>query len=152
MERALALAGALEDSGFGRWADGDVYPFANLAHLLGLVLLVGGIGLLDLRILGAFRALPLGALSRVLTPLAIAGFALQASSGIVLFAADAVALAGSATFGWKLAAIVLALVNAALFRALPIHGQVSAPARIMAAVSLAAWLAAAALGRMIAYT
>lgn len=152
MERALALAGALEGSDFGRWAAGDIYPYANLVHLLGLVLLLGGIGLLDLRIIGAFRALPLAALSRALIPLAVAGFVLQALSGLVLFAADAVALAGSATFGWKLAAIALALANAALFRMLLAEGEISAAARLMAAVSLAAWLTAAALGRMIAYS
>lgn len=152
MERALALAGALDGSDFGSWAAGDIYPYANLVHLLGLVLLLGGTGLLDLRIIGAFRALPLAALSRALIPLAVAGFALQALSGAVLFAADAVALAGSATFGWKLAAIALALANAALFRMLPVHGEMSAAARLMAAVSLAAWLTAAALGRMIAYS
>ena len=156
METALGLARALEGSDFGRWAGGEVYPVANIIHLLGLVMLLGGIGLVDLRLMGALRALPLSALSRALTPLALAGLGLQAMSGAVLLAADAVALAGSAAFGWKLAAIALALANAALFRAwfrtLPADGAVPAAARVMAAASLAAWLSVAVLGRMIAYS
>lgn len=150
-----ALAAALEASAFGRWAAGDAYPVANIVHLLGLVLLLGGIGLVDLRIMGAFPALPLAALSRALTPLAVAGLALQALSGPVLVAADAVALLGSTAFRWKLAAIGLALANAAAFRLLqtrlPADGSVALPGRLLAALSLAAWLTVATLGRMIAY-
>ena len=44
----LALAAQLEASPLGLWARGSAvgYPLANLAHLLGLVMLIGGIGVL----------------------------------------------------------------------------------------------------------
>src|SRR3546814_5025686 len=40
-------------------------------YLFGLVLLVGSIGIVDLRLVGAFRALPLASLARALTPLGL---------------------------------------------------------------------------------
>ncbi|PVM92610.1 hypothetical protein DDF62_05645 [Caulobacter radicis] len=155
----MELVAALQDSGFGAWARGSAYayPLANLLHLAGLVLLVGAIGLLDLRLAGAFRALPVVALSRVLTPLAVVGLVLMAPSGLTLFAADAEALARSTVFRWKLALIAAALVNAVAFRLLwgrrlsSWDGAAPPVARIMALASLLSWIAVGALGRLIAY-
>jgi len=155
----VELVSALQDSAFGAWARGSAYayPLANLLHLAGLVLLVGGIGLLDLRLAGAFRALPVAALSRVLTPMAAAGLALMAPTGLVLFAADAEALAGSAVFRCKLVLIVVALANAVAFRLLwsarLSAWDAAAPpaARLMALASLGLWIAVGVLGRLIAY-
>ena len=150
-----AFAAAVETSAFGAFArsSGWAYPAANLLHLLGLVLLVGGIGIVDLRIAGAFRALPIAALSRALTPVAVAGLACMALSGPVLFAADARSLVRSDYFVAKLALIAVALANAAAFRRLwsPDSPEVTPPLRIMAIASIAIWLTVAALGRLIAY-
>lgn len=150
-----ALAATVEASAFGVWARGSAwaYPVANLVHLLGLVLLVGGIGVVDLRLAGLWRALPVEPLSRALTPLAVVGLLLFAVSGAVMFAADARALAGSSVFRWKLLAIALALTNAVAFRRLW-HGHLEtlpAAGRAAAVASLILWLTAATLGRLIAY-
>ncbi len=161
MEALLAGFGdAVQSSPFGMWAGQSsyAYPVANLVHLLGLVMLVGGIGLVDLRFAGVFPSLPAAALSRVLTPVAIAGLLLMVSSGFVMFAADAEAMTGSVTFRRKLALIALALVNAGLFRWIwrrrIADWEVSPPlvGRLMAGFSLLLWLAIAAHGRMIAYS
>lgn len=155
---ALAAAAArIADTPFAEWAAGSptAYPAANVLHLLGLVLLVGGIGLVDLRLIGAFRALPLHALARALTPLAVAGIIILAASGSILFAADATALATSETFRTKLLLIAAALVNAALFRMMFGNSPaepIRTSARLMGAMSLGLWLAVAAYGRMIAYS
>jgi len=117
------------------------------------VLLLGGIGVVDLRIAGAFRALPLDPLMRALTPLAIAGLILLTLSGPILFAADATALARSDTFWRKLVLIGFALLNALAFRWMR-RGRSDEPgmiARISAMASLLLWLSVAALGRLIAY-
>ena len=150
-----AVASAIESSALGSfvretaWA----YPLVNLAHLLGLILLVGGIGLLDLRIVGAFRALPLRLMSRALVPVGLAGLALLLLSGPLLFAADAIALSRSSIFACKLGLIVLALGNAVIFRRCWKGDTNEPPAmlRIMAGASIALWLGAACLGRLIAY-
>jgi hypothetical protein len=149
------FAVAVEASQLGTFARGSswAYPVANLIHLLGLVLLVGGIGLVDLRIAGLFRNLPLDPLLRALTPLAIAGLLLMFLSGPILFAADATALVRSDTFFRKLVLIVIALANAIAFRWVR-RGRLREPGmaeRAMAIASLLLWLTVAALGRMIAY-
>lgn len=160
MSLLAGLAEAVQGSDYGRWAAQSAlaYPAANVVHLLGLVMLVGGIGTLDLRLAGAFRALPPAALSRALTPIAIIGLVLMAASGSILFAADAVALAGSAVFGWKLALISLALANAIVFRLAWRHrierwaSDPPVAGRLMAAGSVCLWLTVLVLGRMIAYS
>jgi len=154
-----ALAALLEASALGQWARGSAvaYPLANVAHLLGLILLVGGIGVVDLRLAGFLRALPAEALARTLTPLALAGLALLVASGAVMFSANAGPMAASSVFRAKMALIVLGLAHAVLFRWMW-RGQMagwshSPPAlgRLMAAGSLAIWLTVGALGRLIAY-
>lgn len=150
----------MQASDFGVWASESslAYPLANVVHLLGLVMLVGGIGIVDLRIAGAFRSLPLAPLSRALTPIAIVGLLLMVPSGAVMFAADAVALAGSDVFLRKLVLVGFALANALLFRWLwqrRIDGgarDLPFAARGMALLSLLLWLTVGTLGRMIAYT
>jgi hypothetical protein len=152
---AAALAQEIAASDAARWASsGAVYPVVNVVHLLGLVLLLGGIGVVDLRIAGAFTRLPLADLSRALTPVAAAGLAILLASGVVLFLADAPATLRSSTFRWKLVAIALALINAAAFHwwFARRDGSVTAAARVLALTSLGLWLAVATLGRMIAYS
>jgi hypothetical protein len=155
VEALAGLASTLEASALGVWARGSPYgyPLANLVHLLGLVLLIGGIGVVDLRLAGLFRGLPAAALARTLTPLAIAGLALMVVSGAVMFSADAKALLGSATFRWKLLLIAVALANAAAWRRLW-RGRLATwdadpprAGRAMAAASAGLWL-----GRLIAYS
>jgi hypothetical protein len=153
----VEVAEAVARTPFAAWAAGSpsAYPAANTLHLLGLVLLVGGIGLVDLRLLGAFPRLPLQPLAEALTPLAIAGLVILVASGAVLFAADAVALAGNGSFRWKLGLMGAALLNALAFRFRyrRIDGAPpDLPARLMAALSLALWLAVGTYGRLIAYS
>ena len=134
-----------------------LYPLTNLLHLLGLVLLVGGIGLLDLRLVGFGRALPIRALSRLLTPVAVAGLVLMLGTGALLFSADAGPLAGADVFQLKVLVIAAALVNAIAFRLLwtrSLSAWDGAPpllGRIQAAGSILLWLLAGSLGRLIAY-
>lgn len=158
MNDLTAFGEAVQSSPFGVWAGGDAYPIANLVHILGLVMLVGGIGVLDLRLVGLFRRIPTAALAAALTPVALVGLVLMIPSGATMFASDASALVNSWTFRTKLLLIALALANALAFRFLwqkqleqwdmnpPIGG------RIMAAASILLWLSVAGLGRWIAYS
>lgn len=161
MNAAIAqFAEAVAASDFGQWASQSsiAYPLANVVHLLGLVMLVGAIGILDLRLAGMFHALPVAPLSRALTPLAIVGLILMVPSGATMFAADATTLAESTIFRWKVALIGIVLINAVAFRLLwrsRLDTGDSAPpmaGRLMAAGSILLWLTIGALGRMIAYS
>ena len=142
---------------FADWAASNpyAYPVANTVHVLALVLLLGGIGLVDLRVMGMFRTLPLRPLSRALVPIAATGVLVLAASGSILFAADAEALARQDTFRLKLILIGIALANVALFR-LRYGAVVADPppagARLLALASLLLWTSVAIFGRMIAYS
>lgn len=152
-------AALLEHSPFGALMRDSLwlYPVANLLHLLGLVLLVGGIGLLDLRLVGFGRGLPVLVVSRLLTRVALVGLVLMAATGAALFAADAGPLAATDVFQLKILVIAAALANALAFRWL---WQRSLPdwdrtppllGRVQAAGSIVLWFLAGALGRLIAY-
>lgn len=154
MEGLLSPAAAwLADTGVRDWAGAAAYPWINTLHLLGLVMLIGAIGIVDLRVMGVWPALPASALERALTPPAIAGLVILLVSGTLLFAADGATLAGSTIFHAKLMIVAIGIANALSFRAL-LRRRVAGPpiiARIMAAASLAFWLVAGTLGRLIAY-
>jgi len=154
-----SFAAAVQHSSFGEWAAATplVYPVANTLHLLGLVMLVGGIGIVDLRLAGLFRGLPVAPLSRALTPIALMGLALLIPTGATMFAADPQTLVHSPIFRWKLTLILIAVTNALAFRVLlgrrmeAWRQQPPAAARVMAVGSIGLWLSVAALGRWIAY-
>jgi lysylphosphatidylglycerol synthetase-like protein (DUF2156 family) len=154
VEAALAAAAAwLDAAGLKACAGGGAHPYINTVHLLGLVMLVGAIGVVDLRVAGLWRQLPTRPLSRALTPVAVAGLLVLLPSGLLLFAADGAALARSGAFQVKLILIGLALLNALFFR-WRWGGDIDRPppgARLAALASLALWLAAGTAGRFIAY-
>ena len=158
-ETGPAWAAALESSGLGvlMRESAVLYPIANVAHILGLILLAGSMVVLDLRLMGFGRAMPALAVSRAVTPIALTGFAVMVASGIALFAADARPMANNPVLPVKAGLILFAILNAGLFRLLwnarlPMWD--TRPAKFgqaQAALSLAAWLAAAACGRLLAY-
>nr|WP_298685063.1 hypothetical protein [uncultured Dongia sp.] len=158
-EGLLAIIAALEHSALGALMRESMflYPLMNLLHIFGLILLVGSIGLLDLRILGLGRGLPVTLCARYLTPIALAGLATTLCSGFLLFSADAVPLSNSAIFRTKLLIISAALANAALFRLAwgwRLAGwDDGAPrfSRAQAGLSLLLWFGAATAGRLIGY-
>lgn len=155
-----AWALQLEQSGLGAAVRTStwLYPAAEVGHLLGLGLLVGTAVAFDLRLLGLARRLPVDALSRFLLPCARLGFALMAATGVMLFAANATTLL-NAVFAAKLAAIALAILNAALFQRGTFPGVADwnidqappVPARLAAVVSLLCWVTALVCGRLLAY-
>ncbi len=157
---ALEWAARLESSPLGEWmrTSALAYPIANVAHLLGLVLLVGPIVLLDLRLLGIGRELPLPPASRMLTRSAVVGLVLLAVAGFLMFAADAGPLIRNRIMQAKLCVIALGIANAILFRALwnkHLPQWDAAPpllGRAQAVASIAIWLSAGSLGRWIAYS
>lgn len=155
MQAVLLTGGAWLDAvGVGPWvrSSANVYPWVNVAHVLGVVALVGAVSIMDLRLAGLWRALPAELLVRALTPMAIIGFAIILVSGTLLFASDGPALAQSSVFQVKLGLIALASANAAAFRWRWSRQRTSAMSRALAVISLGLWLMVAIAGRMIAYT
>jgi hypothetical protein len=139
-----------------RW----VYPLVNSGHIVGLALLFGAILPLDLRLLGAWRSVPLHHLARVLLPVAMAGLSLSVVTGLLLFSVGAVKYAGLPLFPLKLALIAAAVANALALRRSAAWTLARIPevtmdptARLKAAglLSLGLWLAVILCGRFLAY-
>ena len=133
------------------------YPTFETMHAIGMAMLIGSLGLIDLRVLGYKPALLLINM-RSLLPLAWIGFTLNAFSGTLLFMSNAVEFFDNIMFRWKIVLIILGGINAALlsgriFREAPAGGAAvpTAAAKWLAATSLVFWFAAIVCGRFIAY-
>jgi hypothetical protein len=127
------------------------YPALEVAHVIGIALLLGNLVLLELRVLGVAPALPLQPLARAALSLVLAGFGLAVLTGLLMFASQPMELLANRVFTLKLGLVMLAGCNAAWF-----HGRGSlqrgdAIARLQALLSLGLWLAVVACGRFIAY-
>jgi hypothetical protein len=72
----------------------------------------------DLRLIGAWRAVPLAVFLRVLVPVAAVGLVLAAVFGLLLFAANARDYVASGFFQAKMAMLALGVANALAFHAL----------------------------------
>jgi len=140
----------------GVWSYGAI----NLVHILGIILLFGSILILDLRLLGAWRQVPLATLSRPTTTMAQIGFMLAVSSGIPMLTVKTTDYIGNPFLLIKFPAIALALLNVWLvhrstaWRAHRTRDLLPAENRRLAqgaALSLTFWLTAITAGRMIGY-
>ena len=157
----MTAMGAIESSALGQamrqwlW----LYPAVEIVHIAGIALLVGSIVILDLRLLGVSRSLPLRRLAAHILPWSAASFALIIPSGLAMFVAHASDLMGNAVFPLKICLILLAGANAGIFHAGVFRSvaqwdvEVMPPlaARVAAALSLLLWISVIACGRLLAY-
>jgi hypothetical protein len=157
----MTAMGAIEASALGeamrKWL--WLYPSVEIVHIVGIALLVGSIVVLDLRLLGLSRSLPVRRLATHILPWTAASFLLIIPSGLAMFVAHAGDLIANPVFAVKMCLILLAGANAGVFHAGIFRnaGQwdvdVMPPpaARASAAVSLLIWISVIACGRLLAY-
>ena len=125
------------------------YPFANVAHVVAVMVFFAAVAVMDLRLLRVIRGMPVPLVIERLRPVALV---VIAATGLTLFVPEAAATARNPAFLLKLAAIALALGNIAVNEwALRRDGKSSRTVQVTAGLSLALWLSTAALGRAIAY-
>lgn len=137
-----------------------LYPAVETVHIIGLAILVGSIAVLDLRLMGLSRSLPVRKLARHTLPWTIGSFALILPSGLMMFAAHASDFIASPVFALKMGLIFAAIINAAVFHTTVFRSAAAwdvdvmppAAARASAALSLLLWLTVIACGRLLAYT
>ena len=151
------LLASLEASAFSTFVRESpsvwAYPTILTLHTIGLGVLVGANWMLDLRVLGYARAIPLSAISRAFPAMWI-GFWLNAVTGVALFVADP-AKGATNLFAAKLAMVACGVaLMIALKRRL--YGRnpdadASAGLKTIAVVPLAIWIAAIGAGRWMAY-
>ncbi len=137
-----------------------VYPIVESVHVLTLCLFLGLTIMLDLRLLGVtLMETPVSQfLSRVM-PWAVAGFAIMATTGALLFYAIPVKTYFNIFFRLKLAFLLIAGINVAIFqftsyrsiKSWDVGATPPTGARLAGGISLALWAGIVVCGRMIAY-
>ena len=135
-----------------------LWPLCESLHFIGLAMLIGGAGFLDLRLMGLFRGVSLSAV-KAFMPWAIGGFAINAFTGLLFITMQPHLYLPSGLFWAKMAFVGLAGGNAMLFEtylsaaALAMSPDDEMPLRLKAigAVSLFSWFAVLYCGRMLPY-
>ena len=136
-----------------------IWPACETLHFIGMGLLVGIVGVLDLRMLGIGKRLVPGPFERLI-PWAIGGFLINLVTGFLFFTGDPSQYIHNTVFWLKLLFILLAGINALLFYATGIARRVDvlgpgddAPwsAKVIAATSLALWIGVIYWGRMLPF-
>ena len=133
-----------------------MWPLFRILHFVGMALLVGCAGLIDLRVLGVAKELPLAPLRRLL-PWGVLGFVINMVTGIGFYAGFPGQYMSWA-FLFKMLFVVLAGVNILVFYGTGLHRRVDPigpgqdvpfPAKVCAAASLFLWVGVMFLGRML---
>jgi hypothetical protein len=149
-----ALGHAMRESGV--WT----YGVVNLAHILGVGSLFGAVLVLDLRLLGLWRSVPLAAVARPTVPVAATGLVVAVASGLCLLATNGTEYVGNPFLYIKFPAIGLGLLNVLVLHSLPAwkgrktrepSGRERLQLAAAGGVSLLCWLTAISAGRMIGY-
>jgi hypothetical protein len=137
-----------------RWG----WPMAESVHFAGLTLLVGAVGMFDLRLLGVGRQIAPAALHRLIR-YGVAGFIANVLTGICFLSGAPDQYIYNWAFRWKLVFLGVAGLNIAVFystffrriRRLAPGAPMPLGARIVGAVSLLAWVGVISAGRLITF-
>ena len=151
---ASPIAVMVRESAYG-------FPIIVGLHILGITLSVGTLVWFDLRLLGvSMVGYKASMMYRRLMPWMFTGFALMFITGFMLLAGFATAAYENVYFRIKIAAMVLAAVNAFAYhryteRRIADWDDASAPprgARVAGLVSICVWTCVILAGRMMSYT
>jgi len=155
-----ALAQAFLGSPLNEWIQATywLWPVMEITHFIGLTLLMGGLLIVDLRLLGLFPSVKLTATHKVL-PLVLLGFTLNLITGILFFIGDPMRYSVNVGFQIKMLLVLVAGANAFLFHSrywLDSQSSLSmalnrVDERIVAGLSLCLWTGVLLLGRLIPY-
>jgi hypothetical protein len=150
----------IEATSFSTWLRESpslwVFPFVLILHTVGLAFFVGSNVAWDVRVLGFSAGIPLDVLRRYFTVM-WAGFWVNAVSGVLLLIAYPTKALTNPLFYAKLGLIGFGVWLAIRIRR-EVHpmsdAQADAPplAKVLAATSLACWVAVIFAGRLLAYT
>ncbi|HSD38914.1 MAG TPA: DUF6644 family protein [Rhodocyclaceae bacterium] len=127
------------------------YPSLEALHIMAVALVFGTVWLVDLRLLGLLRRLDTLTLAASALPWTLAGFALAATTGGLMFLTQADDLVSNRAFLTKICLLIAAGINAAW---LHLRGPLQAGSpgtRAQALASILIWSCVIVCGRMIAY-
>jgi hypothetical protein len=135
-----------------------LFPFIEIAHIIGFIFLTGSAFLFDLRLLGVSRILSVKEVAGYVLPWSRRSVLVVVPTGLLLFVSQAKALSTNGVFGLKLILILIAFTNAGVFHKYTCRSvadwnttQTPAAAKAAAIISLVLWTSVITCGRLIAY-
>jgi hypothetical protein len=134
------------------------WPIAESIHFFGLAMMIGSIGLFDLRLMGLAKQMSPASVHRLI-PWGLAGFALCVVTGFGFLCGAPDQYLYNEAFWWKVAFLVTAGANAGVFylatfegvRNLPAGADAPLAARLAGWISLACWIGVMAAGRLLTF-
>jgi hypothetical protein len=139
---ASAMAAAIRQSAW-------LYPFIEIIHIIGIVLVAGSAFFFDLQLLSPGKKNLIE--NHFLVTWSKRGLIVAILSGLLLFSTNAISLSTDPVFGLKLLLLFLACINAWIF-----HKRVDLPgnmatAKFHAIASIILWVSIISCGRLLAY-
>ena len=130
-------------------------PTVLTLHTMGMGVLVGASWILDMRLLGINRNMPLSAFRWVFRAVAV-GLIVNVVTGVLLFAQRATSLGTAIPFLIKMGLVIASIATLVPLRSLVFSAdadrrEVSSSARLLAIASILAWSGAITAGRLLAY-
>ncbi|MEI9814539.1 MAG: DUF6644 family protein [Acidobacteriota bacterium] len=137
-----------------RWA----WPTCESIHFLGLSLLIGTVGMFDLRLMGVGRKIPPAALHRLIR-YGVAGFIMNVLTGLCFLSAAPDQYIYNPAFRWKVIFLVCAGLNILVFyssqfkrvRRLGSGDPIPLGARMVGFASLSLWVGVITAGRLLTF-
>ena len=134
------------------------WPLCETLHFIGLALLIGTVGMLDLRLLGKMRHLSFAAVHSLI-PWGIAGFVINLVTGVLFFVGAPDQYLANVAWWYKLGFLAIAGLNVLYFettqaqRALEIGSGADTPRafKVIGAVSVVSWFMVLYWGRMLPF-
>lgn len=131
---------------------------AESLHFMGLCLLVGSVGLVDLRMLGMAKGIPLAAIHKLI-PFGVGGFLLNFTTGTLFVFGDADQYIFNNAFRFKMLFLLIAAINVLFFystafqqaKTLGPDADMPLKVKLMAGISLACWIGVITAGRLITF-
>ena len=127
------------------------YPVLEAIHIAAFSVVFGALMLLELRVFGLRRTLPLTPLAQLAVPTALVAFAIAATAGVLMLISGATEVVPNPAFQVKLGLILIAGLNALWFHRRDSLERHDGVAKAQALFSLLLWSGVILAGRLIAY-
>lgn len=155
-----SLVAFLKATALSKWVSNDrwVWPIAESLHFMGLTLLIGIVGPLDVRLMGFMKRVPITALKRLI-PWAVAGFVTCLVTGLIFFTATPEQYIHNESWWLKVLFLLIAGLNMLLFettqrarvRAMAPGADTPVAFKVIGATSLVSWFMVLYWGRMLPF-
>ena len=155
-----AIEPMLRTTALGAWVRHSqwAWPVLESLHFIGMSVLIGTIGLFDLRLLGFARGVPYAALHRLI-PLGIGAYALNLCTGLFFLSGMPDQYLWNPAFRFKVAFMFVAGLNVLFFdsrvftrlQQTPADSPPPFGARVAGAVSLTMWIGVMSAGRLLTF-